>query len=114
LRDASTEGVKYGQTFDFHSQTTMNFPNSDAVEVRCRGIKPTRIIPLIPRKKPIWRNESQPLPNLLNRTNILAIGIDSISRLNYLRHFIETHKFVRAHHFDGPLYGLHKIGKCII
>lgn len=45
-----------------------------------------------------------------NKTNVLLLGIDSISRLNFLRHFIRTKAFVEEKGFI-PLYGYHKVGE---
>ncbi|KAH9405708.1 hypothetical protein TYRP_014002 [Tyrophagus putrescentiae] len=111
-REASTEGGQYGRTFYFGNRTVMNFPTSDALIVACRNFQLQRIVPLIPHKKPLYFSKSNPKSqnNRANRPNILAIGVDSISRLNMLRHFIETKKFIDEKHFEGPLYGLHKIG----
>ena len=111
-REASTEGGQYGRTFYFGNRTVMNFPTSDALIVACRNFQLQRIVPLIPHKKPLYFSKSNPKSqnNRANRPNILAIGVDSISRLNMRRHFIETKKFIDEKHFEGPLYGLHKIG----
>ena len=109
-RDPSNEGFRYGRKIYFGKRLLVDFPTADAVEVHCGG--QTKVIPLIPSKKPIWRNEfstsSPPSPS--SQPNILAIGVDSISRLQFLRHFTSTQEFITKKRFEGPLYGLHKVG----
>ncbi len=110
-RDPSNEGFRYGRKIYFGERLLVDFPTADAVEVHCGG--QTKVIPLIPSKKPIWKNESSsssspPSPSF--QPNILAIGVDSISRLQFLRHFTSTQEFIIKKRFEGPLYGLHKVG----
>ncbi len=121
-RDPSNEGFRYGRKIYFGERLLVDFPTADAVEVHCGG--QTKVIPLIPSKKPIWRNEfssspssssslpssSPPSPSSSSQPNILAIGVDSISRLQFLRHFTSTQEFITKKGFKGPLYGLHKVG----
>ena len=40
----------------------------------------------------------------------MLIGLDSISRLNFLRHMNQTRKFLESHGFI-PLLGYHKVGE---
>lgn len=114
-RDPSNEGVRYGRKVNFGRRLLVDFPQSDAVEVSCPSISEKKVVPLIPIKRPIWRQKSTeendlPLPPSPSQPNILAIGIDSISRLNFLRHFLATKDFIAEQKFEGPLYGLHKVG----
>ena len=117
LRNERTDGQKYGRKFHFGSQRLMNFDEqTDAVEVSCPGMKHTRVVPLIPVKKPLWKKSSSATSTdeddqeLKDRPNILAVGVDSVSRLNFLRHFITTKQLIEREGFTGPLLGLHKIG----
>ena len=121
LRKASSEDAILGkEVFDYGpNQTVMDFPQSDAIEITCDE-KHKRIVPLIPFKQPIWELVDTNI-NLLNLesdpTSVLMVGIDSVSRLNFLRHFEETQRFIstKPGHsssplFEGPLYGLQKVG----
>ena len=121
-RDPANEGFRLGKTVAFGERLLVDFPTAEAVKVYCGG--QTKVLPLVPFRKPIWRNESSsssssspsslpssspPSPPTF-QPNILAIGVDSISRLQFLRHFTSTQEFITKKGFKGPLYGLHKVG----
>ncbi len=118
-RDAGDEGFRLGKTVAFGERLVVDFPTAEAVKVYCGG--QTKVLPLIPFRKPIWRNKSSSSPPSsspstsppsppTSQPNILAIGVDSISRLQFLRHFNSTREFITKKRFEGPLYGLHKVG----
>ncbi|CAG2166375.1 unnamed protein product [Oppiella nova] len=64
--------------------------------------KYVKAIPLIPDLSIKAHNESQNLPN------ILFVGLDSISRLNFDRHFPKTIQFLDRHDFY-TMYGYNKV-----
>ena len=121
VRIANDEDVKYGSMLiqgDQIQRPIHNFPNCDAVEVKCRiernselGIVYTRVIPLIPVKSPFkWNSiDSSYNQDPVTKVNILMIGIDAVSRLNLLRHMNLTAQFLVEHHFQSML-GHHKVG----
>jgi len=59
------------------------------------------VIPLIPEKKP-KRSPNKELPN------ILFVGLDSISRINFDRHFPLTGQLIEKHRFY-TMYGYNKV-----
>ena len=61
-----------------------------------------QIIPLIPTKEKSSKFNNIP--------NILLLAIDSISYINFKRHFIRTEKFVKQHDFY-ELRGYNKVGQ---
>lgn len=48
--------------------------------------------------------------HLKKKLNVIFVGIDSISRLNYLRHFPKTRQFLSEHLFPIDLKGYTKVG----
>ena len=70
-----------------------NFPDTDAVKISCAGGH-SKIVPLVPLKQPLtWDDIPTPLEKVSEKPhpiNVLLIGIDAVSRLNFLRHFNAT------------------------
>ena len=101
-------------------EMSINITNCEAVRVRCYQTKKKltkapktqklktfeQIIPLIPEKHletKNYKNVDQKVPN------ILMLGIDSISWLNFKRQFSFTQKLAEKHKFY-PIYGYNKVG----
>ena len=63
-----------------------------------------KAVPLIPQLK---RNNSKGADESL--PNVLVVGIDSVSRLNFERHFPLAKHFITKHDFYS-MYGYNKVG----
>lgn len=109
--DAFTFGKRFGPL----TSTITDFPKLSSVRVECyRLMKPlhsslkllakveSKVLPLVPHKIPKFKSQSADQPN------VLVLGIDSISWLNFRRYFAKSKKFVEANHFV-PLYGFTKV-----
>ena len=100
---------------------TVNIPDCDAVTVRCyqtrkklskvsKNVKYVKInilkqiVPLIPEKK--FKNFKT---NEQNIPNVLMLGIDSISWLQFKRQFSLTKSLAQKYEFY-PMYGYNKVG----
>src|SRR5699024_8278865 len=87
------------------------FPRWDSVKVKCTETNTisnhtseySRVVPLIQH----YRREGQAKSI---KWNVILLGIDSVSRLNFLRHMIKTKQFLEKHAFI-PMYGYHKVGE---
>lgn len=126
-RNSDTDGLALGPTitnletytnFD-RNQIKIKLKNSpyenvsrwDSVQVDCKSsdkssnktLKYSRVVPLVQFYQPENSN-SKP------KVNIILLGIDSISRLNFLRHMHQTKKIFDINGFI-PLYGHHKVGE---
>lgn len=66
----------------------------------------SKVIPLIPELKTDQDGDHH--GDADNLPNILLLGIDSISRLNYERHFTKTKRLIEANGFH-TLYGYNKV-----
>ena len=105
-------------------QRSVNITGCDAVRVTCfmtskkrspkspKRVKYVKskvfdqIVPIIPQKKTETKNAksvNQSIPN------VLMLGIDSISWLNFKRQFSLTESLTKRHNFY-PIYGYNKIG----
>ncbi|KAF8770959.1 hypothetical protein HNY73_018426 [Argiope bruennichi] len=65
--------------------------------------------PLVRLKTKIEQNKSSiepPMPRL----NIIMLGVDSISKLQFLRHFRRTHRFIKTHKTFLDIKGYTKVG----
>ena len=79
----------------------------NSVEIMCNKSEPekvkfTHVIPLV---QYYHSKVNVTKPNI----NVMLLGIDSISRMNFLRHFVRTKKIIDQQGFI-PLYGYHKVG----
>ncbi|KAI2804525.1 hypothetical protein BLOT_003511 [Blomia tropicalis] len=105
-----TDGAKFG-TKKTDLREFNDFENADAVQIECSG-NLKRVIPLIPFKQPLrWPNipiVQSEYPNNF-RPNVIMIGIDAVSRLNFLRHFPQSSTFMDSKRFQSML-GHHKVG----
>lgn len=119
-RDSFTDGLTLGPTitnletytnFDKH-QMANKLENGDqfkwdSLRVDCKSnIKSSeysRVVPLIQHYQPKNENSSP-------KVNIILLGIDSVSRLNFLRHMHQTKSFFDDNGFI-PLLGYHKVGE---
>jgi len=107
LRTNYNEGATYGKTIS-HLGVMTNFADWDAVEVNCGHH--FKILPLVPHKNPYhWPEVPEPDQKLDHPVNVVMIGIDAVSRLNFLRHMESTAKFVDEHGFQS-FFGHHKVG----
>ena len=110
--DTYTFGTRYGPL----KGPITDFPKLDAVRVECyKGMRilnstskvlaklESKVVPLVPFKTPkhVQPKSDQP--------NILMLGIDSISWLNFRRYFPLSKNFMESNHFV-PLYGFTKVG----
>ncbi|KAI2804526.1 hypothetical protein BLOT_003512 [Blomia tropicalis] len=109
-RNILTDDVKFGRKKTDLSEFT-DFENADAVQIECSG-NLKRVIPLVPFKQPSrWPNipiVQSEYPNNF-RPNVIMIGIDAVSRLNFLRHFPQSNTFMDSKRFQSML-GHHKVG----
>lgn len=93
-----------------------DFPKLDAVRVECfKHMKPlhsplkvltkveSKVVPLVPFKVPKHKK-----PANANQPNVLLLGIDSVSWLNFKRYFPKSKQFLETHNFV-PLYGFTKV-----
>src|SRR5699024_6951197 len=64
-----------------------------------------RVVPLIQDYQAPKTNRSSS-----SKVNVILLGIDSISRLQFLRHLTRSKKFVDQQGFI-PMYGYHKVGE---
>ncbi len=110
---------RFGPTYG-PIKNLVNLPKSESVSVKCyrrespypRKVKLKKlkvfeeIVPLIPPKK-LETVNFKTLNN--NIPNVLMLGIDSISWLNFKRHFKLTEKLAQKYDFH-PIYGYNKIG----
>ncbi|KAJ6216731.1 hypothetical protein RDWZM_007888 [Blomia tropicalis] len=105
-----TDGAKFG-TKKTDLREFNDFENADAVQIECSG-NLKRVIPLVPFKQPLrWPNipiVQSEYPNNF-RPNVIMIGIDAVSRLNFLRHFPQSSTFMDSKRFQSML-GHHKVG----
>lgn len=109
IRSQANEGQTFGRAWPV-VKSGDDFPQTDALLVECAGdVK--KLLPLIPTKKPNkWDKvptESETPPS--GPVNVLLVGIDAVSRLNFLRHMRQTAAFLEAHNFTS-LLGHHKVG----
>lgn len=93
------------------------FPAWAAVRVSCfkrmRTVTSTllwtlaeaKVVALVPVRTPRLVARKSKAPKL----NVLVLGIDSISWLNFRRHFPKTQSFFTRHQFT-PMYGFNKVG----
>ncbi|KAJ6219078.1 hypothetical protein RDWZM_004890 [Blomia tropicalis] len=104
-----------------HNEYT-EFPHSNALRIDCYkwmkayGIKmkqlakiESTIIPLIPFKKKKKTKRRKKRKRIDKMPNVLMLGIDSISWLNFRRYFKRTETFLSSNGFI-PLYGFTKVG----
>ncbi|KAJ6216732.1 hypothetical protein RDWZM_007889 [Blomia tropicalis] len=109
-RNILTDDAKFGTKKTDLSEFT-DFENADAVQIECSGYL-KRVIPLVPFKQPLrWPNipiVQSEYPNNF-RPNVIMIGIDAVSRLNFLRHFPQSSTFMDSKRFQSML-GHHKVG----
>ena len=80
----------------------------NSVEIMCNKSEPekdkfTHVVPLV-QYYHSKVNATKP------KINVMMFGIDSISRMNFMRHFVRTKKIVDQQGFI-PLYGYHKVGE---
>ncbi|GFV46906.1 uncharacterized protein TNCV_1270241 [Trichonephila clavipes] len=69
----------------------------------------TQYFPLVRLRKEIEENKSSiapPMPHL----NVILTGVDSISKLNFLRHFRRTHAFIKNQKTFFDMKGYTKVG----
>ena len=121
LREPKSDSYDYGSYFGPIGLLT-NFANNltdvdvndkgvqfwNSVEIMCNKSEPekdkfTHVIPLV-QYYHSKVNITKP------KINVMLLGIDSISRMNFIRHFVRTNKIVDQHGFI-PLYGYHKVGE---
>lgn len=85
----------------------------DSVKVNCRSaikqennktLEYSRVVPLVQQYQPKTITAAKP------KINIMLLGIDSVSRLNFLRHMHRTKAFLENKGFI-PLLGHHKVGE---
>ena len=77
----------------------------NSVEIMCNKSKKenfTHVVPLVQ----YYRNKVNVTKP---KINVMLLGIDSVSRMNFLRHFILTKKLIEDNGFI-PMLGYHKIG----
>lgn len=107
IRKNDTEN-RNGSTYGPFSES-INLPNSDYVRIKCYSNDTNKenkydmeeVVPLIPPKTPEG-NSTQSIPN------VIMIGIDSISRVNFERHFTYTKQLMSKYHFY-ELFGHNKV-----
>src|SRR5699024_9464971 len=93
---------------DLEASRIVEFIDIDHVLIKCD--KGEKVVPLIPKKEPRhWPDVAGPKTKPTHQPNVLLIGLDSLSRLNFLRHFNQTTAFLNTHSFQ-PFLGHHKIG----
>lgn len=92
-------GVHLKDEFLMVKCTMLDFPNL------------THFIPLVPLKLDVEQEKAKfkkSSPDL-NPLNIIIVGIDSVSKLNFLRHFRKTHRFIRENLSPIELKGYTKV-----
>lgn len=110
LRDPGPENERTDNKYLFGDYRKLEFgvPLKDEfLVVNCSmGDAPnfTQFIPLVPLKPGIEEAKSRKSESESGdgRLNIIIVGVDSISKLNFLRHFQKTHKFLKEnlHYFE--------------
>ncbi|GIY09028.1 uncharacterized protein CDAR_3311 [Caerostris darwini] len=71
----------------------------------------TQFIPLVPLKSKVEKEKSKIVKSSLeeNPLNVIIVGIDSVSKLNFLRHFRKTHRFLKENLSYFELNGYTKV-----
>lgn len=103
----------YGDT----QSLEFNVPlNEDFIQATCHiGELPafTQYIALIPLKPDVEKRAEKLLQNRTtnqeDNLNIIIVGIDSVSKLNFLRHFRKTHRFLKENLSPIELRGYTKV-----
>lgn len=80
----------------------------DSVEVTCHNpdyptAKFSRVVPLVQHYTSTYKSNAR-------MSNLILLGIDSISRLNFDRHLVRTKQFLDKKGFI-PMFGYHKTGE---
>lgn len=70
----------------------------------------TQYIPLVPIKPEVEKRASRYKTNGTDALNVILIGIDSVSKLNFLRHFRKTHEFLVTKMSAFDMKGYNKVG----
>ena len=117
LRDPGPKDERTDNKFSFGDYRKLEFgvPLKDEfLVVNCSvGDVPnfTQFIPLVPLKPDVEKVKSQKSETPSDDTplNIILVGIDSISKLNFLRHFEKTRKFLKEHLLHFELKGYTKV-----
>lgn len=108
-RNNRDDSYSLGRRVDSISGVT-NFPTFDSVYIFCTDIKSqrkeNRVLPLVPIKTKIQPKVKATQPK---KPNVLMLGIDSVSWLQFRRHFKQSQPFMESHGFV-PIYGFNKIG----
>ena len=94
------------------SETEMQDPSSirwDSIMVKCNNFNRTyqRVVPLVQHYFNKRQNETK---NKSHRMNVILLGLDSISRLNFERQMPITKQWFEEKQFI-PMYGYHKVGE---
>ncbi|KFM78895.1 hypothetical protein X975_25379, partial [Stegodyphus mimosarum] len=117
LRDPGTEKDRTDNKYVLGSSKKLQFgvPLSDEfLMVKCSmGDFPnlTQFIPLVPLKPDVEEEKNAKSQHSLNyeKLNIIIVGIDSVSKLNFLRHFRKTHRFLKENLSSFELKGYTKV-----
>ncbi|CAG2169789.1 unnamed protein product [Oppiella nova] len=100
--------IDYTNKVVFKSSKIQYFPNAIAVRVKCTLHKESyeKVVPLIPViESPTVRE----LPDSRDLPNVLFVGIDSVSRLQFDRHFPITARNVISGQGFHTMYGYNKV-----
>lgn len=95
----NNEVYQYGSVVDNFTSRPLEL---DALELNCEF--EIHVVPLVPIKQPQFQPKAYG-----ESTNVLMIGIDTLSRLHFLRHFPQTRQLFEAKGFI-PFVGHHKVG----
>ena len=98
--------IKFGPSIQIHNEFTQ-IDSIEYIKVICYENDRKvfgKVIPLVPKVNKINLDQIN-----TENTNILLLGIDSVSTLNFERHFIRTKKLIEQHNFH-QLEGYTKIG----
>ncbi|XP_054716536.1 uncharacterized protein LOC129225988 [Uloborus diversus] len=86
--------------------------NVDFIEVNCKLMKETltHFLPLTPLKVEIEQRKNILLPQSAEKLNVILIGVDSVSALNFQRQFKATKAFMEEKLSPFKLDGYTKVG----
>ncbi|XP_054721636.1 uncharacterized protein LOC129231366 [Uloborus diversus] len=117
VRDSGSEKDRTDNKYTFGNPKLLQFNvplKEEFIMVKCsmgdlRNF--TQFIPLVPLKPEVEKEKTgkaQSLPDD-ERLNIIFVGIDSVSKLNFMRHFRKTHRFIKENLSSFELKGYTKV-----
>ncbi|XP_015921821.1 uncharacterized protein [Parasteatoda tepidariorum] len=117
IRDPGNEKERTDNKFYFGKPKQLIFEKplkDDFLMVKCTMFEYpnlTQFIPLVPLKPDIEKEKSSLHQNYAeeDHLNIIIVGIDSVSKLNFLRHFQKTHRFIKENLAYIELKGYTKV-----